>query len=171
MKSTHRAYIGLGSNLENPLQQVTSAVNALKSHAYIELEAASSWYSSKAVGPGEQPDYINGAVLLETTLEPVALLDLLQNIEQQHGRERKERWGARTLDLDLLLYDKLEMDSPRLQIPHPRICERNFVVKPLLDITPALKLPDGRQLQEILHIIGTEDIQVLEHQAQMGSEP
>lgn len=136
-----RAYIGIGSNLKNPLQQVTRAIEELASLPQSHGIRASSWYTSKAIGPGTQPDYTNGAVALDTALTPYELLDELQKIEQQHGRERHIRWGPRTLDLDLLLFGDQVLNTERLTVPHPRIRERNFVVFPLADLNPALELP------------------------------
>ncbi|MFL0810989.1 MAG: 2-amino-4-hydroxy-6-hydroxymethyldihydropteridine diphosphokinase [Agarilytica sp.] len=168
MTLQHRAYIGLGSNINEPLKQVSSAIRMLSQHSAIDLQSRSQLYASKAVGPGEQPDYINAAIFITTSLAPLDLLNVLQDIENKHGRKRTVRWGARTLDLDLLLYDQLRIDEPRLQVPHPRIGERNFVVQPLLDLAPDLQLPDGRQLSDILHIIGTQDLQTLEHSEPRG---
>ena len=146
------AYIGLGSNLDKPLQQVTTAINALASLG--QIVRRSPWYTSKAVGPANadgtpQPDYINGVAELHTALDACTLLNALQSIEQTQGRQRNQRWGARTLDLDILLFNNLAMDIPGLIIPHPRMLERNFVLVPLFDIAPGLILPDGRKLADI----------------------
>lgn len=115
-----------------------------------KLLASSALYRSAPVGPGEQPDYINAAALLETSLTPLALLDALQTIEQHHQRVRIEHWGPRTLDLDILLFDEQTIDSERLKVPHPYMTQRNFVLYPLADIAPELKLPDGKSLQELI---------------------
>lgn len=136
-----KCYVGLGSNLDEPLIQVNRAIEALRQHPAIHLLRRSPWYGSKAVGPGDQPDFVNGVIELETTLEPAALLTVLQGIEQAQGRIRTLRWGARTLDLDILLYGNLCHDSPDLQIPHPRLAERAFVLAPLADLAPDLTLP------------------------------
>lgn len=133
-------YLGLGSNLENPAQQVTQAVKELQNLPGSQLICCSSWYASVAVGP-PQPDYINGVVCLQTTLEPIELLDAIQAIEQAHHRVRKEHWGARTLDIDILLWNKNIIDHARLQVPHPYLTQRNFVLLPLHEIAPALELP------------------------------
>jgi len=156
-----RAYIGIGSNLEQPLAQVKSACKVLAAHPHITLVDTSPWYQSKAVGPGSQPDYVNGAGLLNTALAPEELLDALQAIELAHGRERSVRWGARTLDLDILLIETLTQQTPRLTVPHPRMTERNFVLQPLLDLNPTLQLPDGRHIDHLLNIIGTQDLAVI----------
>lgn len=136
-----RAYIGMGSNLKNPRQQVIRALEELAALPQSHGMRTSPWYTSKAVGPGTQPDYTNGAVVIDTTLTPYELLDELQKIEQKHGRERHIRWGPRTLDLDLLLFGDHILNTERLTVPHPRIRERNFVVFPLVDLNPTLELP------------------------------
>lgn len=141
------AYIALGSNLGDPLARLKAAVAALAGLPQSRLESLSGVYRSAAVGPGTQPDYLNAAALLLTALPPLPLLRALQRIEARQGRVRSERWGARTLDLDLLLYGDLALDTPELQVPHPRMAGRNFVLYPLLDIGgPDLRLPDGTDL-------------------------
>jgi len=141
------AYIALGSNLGDPLAQLKAAVAALGRLPQSRLERLSNVYRSAAVGPGSQPDYLNAAALLQTALPPLPLLRALQEIETRQGRVRSRRWGARTLDLDLLLYGDLTIDTPKLQVPHPRMARRNFVLYPLLDISgPHLRLPDGTDL-------------------------
>jgi 2-amino-4-hydroxy-6-hydroxymethyldihydropteridine diphosphokinase len=135
-------YIGIGSNLNQPLQQVRLALQALARIPGIRLLRRSPWYVSKAVGPGEQPDYLNGVIELDTTLDAPALLHALQQIETRQGRERHIRWGARSLDLDILLYGDHYLDTPELQIPHPRIRERAFVLAPLADLNPGLQLAE-----------------------------
>jgi 2-amino-4-hydroxy-6-hydroxymethyldihydropteridine diphosphokinase len=125
--------IGLGSNLGDSLAILTGAIDRLQMHPQIELVAISSWYLTAPVGP-PQPDYINGCVTIQTSLSPLDLLTTLHAIESEFGRIRQELWGARTLDLDLLLYDNLIIDLPTLQIPHPRLCERAFVLVPLAEI-------------------------------------
>lgn len=144
------AYIGLGSNLANPRAQIEQAFAELAEVPKSTLLGRSALYSSTAVGPGEQPDYVNAAALLQTELTPLQLLDVLQSIEQAHQRLRIEHWGPRTLDLDILLLDQQTIDSERLKVPHPYLTERNFVLYPLADIAPTLHLPDGRNLQELI---------------------
>ena len=143
------AYIGLGSNLEDPLAQVTRAFDELADIAQTILLARSAIYSSHAVGP-EQPNYINAVALLDTQLAPLALLDALQAIEQTHQRVRIQHWGPRTLDLDLLLYGDQIINLERLSVPHPYLTQRSFVLYPLADITPNLHLPDGTVLTDLL---------------------
>ncbi len=145
------AYIALGSNLQDPLEQLQAASAALAALPETELVALSRLYRSAAVGPGEQPDYLNAVARLRTGLSPLALLDALQRIELEQGRERHVRWAARTLDLDLLLYGDQCIDEPRLQVPHPRMSQRAFVVYPLADVAPAgLQLPGGEELAELV---------------------
>ncbi|MGI9289581.1 MAG: 2-amino-4-hydroxy-6-hydroxymethyldihydropteridine diphosphokinase [Pseudomonadales bacterium] len=151
MASNQPAYIGLGSNLNNPIEQLKQALEALEGLDGCAIEQCSPLYWSTAVGPGEQPDYLNGVVHLQTRLSPQALLNALRNIEDAQGRTREIRWGARTLDLDLLLYDDLVINSKELTIPHPHLHKRNFVVYPLYDIAPMLRLPDGRALSELVN--------------------
>ena len=144
------AYIGLGSNLEDPLGQVMRAFDELATIPHTTMLARSTIYSSHAIGP-TQPDYINAAALLHTQLTPIALLDALQAIEQTHERVRIQRWGPRTLDLDLLLYGNQIIELDRLTVPHPYLTQRSFVLYPLADITPDLHLPDGTSLAELLN--------------------
>lgn len=145
-----RAWIGLGSNLDDPVAQVSSALDELRGLPGCTLAAQSSLYRSDPVGPAGQPDYINAVAALDTTLEPEALLDALQAIEQIHQRVRKIHWGPRTLDLDLLLYGDQVISTPRLTVPHAFMIERNFVLWPLAELAPELFLPDGRSLNDIL---------------------
>ncbi len=143
----NHCYIALGSNLQTPAAQLRAAVRAISQLSGSQLGPVSNCYRSPAIGPGEQPDYLNAVLRLDTSLAPETLLDALQGIENQQGRTRGVRWGARTLDLDILLYRDLVVDSGRLQIPHPRMSDRNFVLYPLSDIAGRnLMLPDGREL-------------------------
>jgi 2-amino-4-hydroxy-6-hydroxymethyldihydropteridine diphosphokinase len=130
---THSAAIALGSNLGNSYQLLNSALMVLNETSGIHVTATSEIYRTAPVGP-PQPDYLNACAILSTTLTPQALLDTLLEIEAQFGRIRVERWGARLLDLDLLLFDDLVIEQSGLQIPHPRMVERAFVLVPLADI-------------------------------------
>lgn len=144
-------YVALGSNLDDPLRQLRDATAALKDLPRTRLLAVSRAYASAAVGPGEQPDYLNAAARMDSGLAPVDLLDALQAIEARHGRVRGQRWAARTLDLDLLLYGAESMETERLTLPHPRMTERNFVLYPLREVAEAnFMLPDGRNLDTLL---------------------
>lgn len=154
------AFVGLGSNLEQPLQQVTQALQQLDQIPETRLLKSSRLYKSQAIGP-DQPDFINAAALLETRLDPVTLLDELQKIEQRHQRHRTQHWGPRTLDLDILLFDQIQMQSTRLTLPHPFLTERAFVLLPLIDLDADLRLPDGTLVQSCLINCQSQKIQAL----------
>jgi 2-amino-4-hydroxy-6-hydroxymethyldihydropteridine diphosphokinase len=155
------AYIGLGSNLENPAEHIFKALQDIMHICNTQLESVSHTYRSIAVGPGEQPDYVNAACKIKTSLQPLELLDAIQSIENNHGRVRDIRWGARTLDLDLLLYGNLNINNERLIVPHPRANERDFVLRPLLDIDAGLLFPDGTIAQQLLDNAAENGLQVL----------
>jgi 2-amino-4-hydroxy-6-hydroxymethyldihydropteridine diphosphokinase len=125
--------IALGSNLGDSLAILVAAIASLDRHPQIKIQAVSSWYRTAPIGP-PQPDYLNGCAILRTSLDPLALLDTLHQVESQFGRVRQEVWGARILDLDLLLYGDRTIDTPSLQLPHPRMTERAFVLVPLAEI-------------------------------------
>ncbi len=143
-------YIGLGSNLDNPLQQVRQALIELAQLPYCKLIQHSQLYRSDPLGPQDQPDYINAVAQLRTQLQPEPLLDQLQALELRHHRIRRQHWGARTLDLDILLFGDLQIDSERLQVPHPYIAERSFVLYPLQEIAPALRFPNGDSITQLI---------------------
>jgi 2-amino-4-hydroxy-6-hydroxymethyldihydropteridine diphosphokinase len=138
------ACVGIGSNLDNPVAQVRQAIAALEKIDATRLIAASSLYRNPPMGPIEQPDYINAAATLLTRLAPRDLLARLQDLERRQGREQKsrQRWGPRRLDLDILTYGHRTISEQTLQIPHPGISERNFVLLPLLEIVPQLHIPN-----------------------------
>ncbi|MDT8388481.1 MAG: 2-amino-4-hydroxy-6-hydroxymethyldihydropteridine diphosphokinase [Thiogranum sp.] len=144
------AYIGLGSNLDNPQAQISRALEALAQLPGSRMDVCSSLYRSAPMGPQDQADYLNAAVRLMTTLAPEALLDALQAIEQAQGRVRVQHWGPRSLDLDILLYGAAVIDTERLQVPHPGIPERNFVLYPLAEIDSQLSIPGLGKLQVLL---------------------
>ncbi|MEN0586341.1 MULTISPECIES: 2-amino-4-hydroxy-6-hydroxymethyldihydropteridine diphosphokinase [unclassified Kosakonia] len=145
------AYIALGSNLASPLDQVNAAMTALGEIPQNRIVAVSSLYRTPPLGPPDQPDYLNAAVALETDLTPETLLDHTQRIELQQGRVRKaERWGPRTLDLDIMLFGNLTLNTERLTVPHYDMKNRGFMLWPLFEIAPDLHFPDGTSLQEIL---------------------
>ncbi|MEO0949609.1 MAG: 2-amino-4-hydroxy-6-hydroxymethyldihydropteridine diphosphokinase [Cyanobacteria bacterium J06641_5] len=135
------AAIGLGSNLGQSRQILVGAIATLSNHSAIEVTTRSPWYRTTPVGGPPQPDFLNGCALLQTTLVPIALLQVLLQVEKQFGRERRERWGPRTLDLDLLLYDDLILTTPELTLPHPRMRDRPFVLVPLAEIAPDWQHP------------------------------
>jgi 2-amino-4-hydroxy-6-hydroxymethyldihydropteridine diphosphokinase len=128
------AYIGLGSNLDNPIANIASARAAIARLDAVEEVAFSPLYQTQPVGPQDQPDYVNAVMRVRTLLAPQALLSALQQIENDHGRKRSLRWGARTLDLDILLFGQCLIDSPDLQVPHPEMAHRAFVLYPLSDV-------------------------------------
>jgi 2-amino-4-hydroxy-6-hydroxymethyldihydropteridine diphosphokinase len=142
-------YIGLGSNLADPAEQLRNAVKALAELPSGELVAVSSFYVSDSLLPG-QPRYTNAVAALDTSLTPLVLLDALQAIELDQGRERHERWGPRTLDLDILLFGERIIDEPRLKVPHYHMQARAFVLYPLAELAPGLRLADGRELSQLL---------------------
>lgn len=147
---TVTAYIALGSNLGDRAGHISAATKALGELPNSSIHACSPWYQSIAIGPGQQPDYINAVVAITTRLEPLPLLAKLHAIEAGRGRTRGLRWGPRSLDLDLLLYGSRVIQHPELTVPHPRLTERNFVIYPLADIAPSLILPNGVSLKELL---------------------
>lgn len=144
-----RCYIALGSNLDEPLEQILTASRALAEIPHSTLVALSSCYHSAPLDGMDQPWYVNRVAALDTRLSPEVLLDALQQIERQQGRIRTVRWAPRTLDLDLLLYGELVMQSPRLQIPHPGMTTRNFVLHPLAELVGDLILPTGQRLSTL----------------------
>ena len=141
------AYIALGSNQQCPEEQLRRAVRAISQLGGSQILQVSPVYRSAAVGPGEQPDYLNAVVALKTRLSPRKLLQALQDIEHAQGRVRRERWGPRTLDLDILLYGDHIIATPELTIPHRAMAERNFVLYPLIDLAGReMVLPGGTDL-------------------------
>ena len=145
-----RVYIGMGSNLADPAEQLRSAVDALVRLPQTVLIGVSGFYQSDSLLPG-QPRYTNAVAALDSGLAPLDLLDALQAIENEQGRERLERWGPRTLDLDIVLFGDRLIDEPRLKVPHYHMQERAFVLYPLAELAPAdLQLADGRSLEALL---------------------
>ena len=146
-----RVYIGLGSNLAEPQSQLRAALQPLQALPDSRFIGCSSLYASDPLGPPDQPRYVNAVAALDCALEPLQLLDALQTIEREQGRVRKaERWGPRTLDLDILLFGELQLAEERLGVPHYHMHARAFVLYPLAEIAPQLVLPDGRPLQTLL---------------------
>lgn len=156
-----RCFIGLGSNLDHPERQLETALEAIRILDRCVLAAVSEFYRSKAIGPGDQPDYCNAVAEMRTELNPHDLLDRLQMIERKQGRLRVpgERWTPRTLDLDILLYGQNQISDDRLQIPHPGIAERNFVVFPLMDLVDDIEIPGQGLLSDIGQTLQTGDLQ------------
>jgi 2-amino-4-hydroxy-6-hydroxymethyldihydropteridine diphosphokinase len=147
---TRVVYLGLGSNLQQPQQQVQRALTALHNPPLISLQQASSLYHSKPLGPQNQPDFINAVAECVTELTPFELLDYCQTIEQQQQRVRYQHWGPRTIDIDILLYGQLTLRSLELILPHPQMYQRDFVLIPLAEIAPDLLLPDGRCIKDLV---------------------
>lgn len=154
-----RVYLALGSNLADPLHQVHSALHALAAMPETTLVATSSLYRTPPYGPPDQPDFLNAAVALDTRLDAESLLNHTQRIELEQGRVRKaHRWGPRTLDLDIMLFGEQTLNTPRLTVPHYDMLNRAFMLLPLLEIAPALCLPDGTRLADILARLDTRPI-------------
>ncbi len=163
------AYIALGSNLSDPVQQITRAFAALDAIPETRCVLNSSLYASRPMGEIEQADYINAAATLETCLSPRNLLHCLQDIESRQGRVRGEvRWGPRTLDLDLLIYSDWQCHDPELTIPHPGLSQRNFVLFPLYEISPGLMVPGLGSLQGLVKKASMIGLQRLETECEMS---
>ncbi len=151
------AYIAIGSNLASPLEQVNAAVQALGDIPQTRVVALSSFYRTPPLGPQDQPDYLNAAIALDTALNAEALLDNTQHIELQQGRVRKEeRWGPRTLDLDIMLFGDAVINTERLTVPHYDMKRRGFMLWPLFEIAPDLIFPDGESLSALLAQLNAE---------------
>jgi 2-amino-4-hydroxy-6-hydroxymethyldihydropteridine diphosphokinase len=151
-----RAYVALGANLGDRERTLREAVDALRAEDGVQVVAVSTLRETEPVGVGEQPLFLNGALELETTLPPRALLDRLLAVEQRFGRVRvPEEHGPRTLDLDLLLYDDEEIEEPGLTVPHPRLHERRFVLEPLAELAPGLVVPGRGDVESLLAEAGS----------------
>jgi 2-amino-4-hydroxy-6-hydroxymethyldihydropteridine diphosphokinase len=153
-----KVYIGLGSNLDDPQSQLKKAIIAMEMVPSTSVVKTSSFYRSKPVGPQDQPDYINAVVELDTELSASVLLDYLQGIENEQGRERKIKWGARTLDLDILLFGDEIINDDRLQIPHVEMQNRGFVLLPLNEILPDCIIPGVGAVSSLLQQENTDDL-------------
>lgn len=156
-------YIGIGSNIDNPIKQLQRAFDWLQQLPSSHLVKRSALFRTAPIGPQDQPDFINAVAALETTLTPLVLLDQLQHLEQKAGRIHRRHWGERSLDLDLLLYGKQTINTPRLKVPHPEMQHRAFVLVPLADIEPGLQLPCGQLLSSLLHAIDQHGVEKLSH--------
>ncbi|MBN3896658.1 MAG: 2-amino-4-hydroxy-6-hydroxymethyldihydropteridine diphosphokinase [Nostoc sp. NOS(2021)] len=156
-----RSAVAFGSNIGDSLTILEAAIETLAQTPGILLEARSNWYQTKAVGP-PQPDYLNGCVTLQVEITAQQLLEILLGIEQKFGRVRQERWGPRILDLDLLLYDDFIIDTPNLQIPHPRMRDRAFVLVPLAEIASDWIEPvSGCVIKELLIDVDCSGVHLL----------
>lgn len=157
-----RAFVGIGSNLDDPATQVRDALEALGRLPDTRRVAASRRYRNPPMGPRVQPDYVNAVAELATGLEPLALLDALQGLEAWAGRRRAgERWGPRSLDLDLLLYGDRRIALPRLTVPHPGLRQRAFVLYPLAELDPELTIPGEGPLRALLAAVSAEALEPL----------
>jgi 2-amino-4-hydroxy-6-hydroxymethyldihydropteridine diphosphokinase len=145
-----RAYVGLGSNLAQPREQIRGALEAIGALSSTRVVTQSSLYRSAPMGPADQPDYLNAVVAIDTGLGPRGLLEALQRVERAQGRVRSVRWGPRTIDLDILLYGDRVIDEPGLRVPHPGMPQRAFVLVPLLEIAPDLVLPGAGPLRDLV---------------------
>lgn len=160
--SSVTAYIGLGSNLSSPVQQVLEGRLEISALTGVTETAFSSLYRSSPMGPQDQPDYVNAVMAVHTTLTASTLLHSLQAIEDRHHRVRLERWGARTLDLDLLLFGNQQIHDPELTVPHPGIARRAFVLYPLGEIAePSLSIPGLGMLQDLMLKCPPNDLEIL----------
>ena len=148
-------FIGLGSNLNHPIQQVLVAIEQIKALPQVTIENTSSLYQTAPMGPQDQPSYINAVVEVSTSLKSIELLHALQAIETQQGRTREgERWGARTLDLDILLFAEQVSNDPLLTLPHPGLALRNFVLYPLCEIDKQLNIPSLGPIKQLIKQLG-----------------
>lgn len=157
------AYLGLGSNLADPLQQLRRAIEAIAAHPYMQLLEQSRFYQSAPMGPQDQPLYINAVIKVSTDLSAEAVLAACQMLEVAQGRERiGERWGPRTLDIDLLMFDAIQQQTKFLTLPHYGMLERNFVLLPLADVLSEQELlPQGISLAQAISLVGTSGIEVI----------
>jgi len=158
-KKPSQAYIALGSNLENPISRIQQAFDELRQLPGTHLISHSSLYKSAPVGRLDQPDFINAVALIETHLAPQELLSALLAIEHQHGRVRESLNSPRTLDLDILLYDALQCHDAGLTLPHPRMWQRAFVLKPLMEIAPDCHIPGYGHIAPLLAVCGEQKLE------------
>lgn len=157
------AFVALGSNLDDPRAQVVRAFEALGALERTRVTGRSRLYRNPAMGEADQPDFINAVARLETALEPRELLAGLLAIEAAQGRDRgADRWGPRTLDLDLVLYGDRVIDQPGLTVPHPGLTARPFVLYPLAELAPTLEIPGAGALRDLLARVPADDLKVLE---------
>ena len=155
-----RAYLGLGGNIGNVKENMQEALRLLQANNAVKLIKQSSYYETAPVGFEQQEWFINIVIEIETGLPPYELLELCNKVEHQLKRERLIRWGPRTIDIDILLYEGFKSNEPKLIVPHPRMQERAFVMIPLLEIAPDLKIK-GQSLKEIVNHISNQEIRKL----------
>lgn len=152
----NKSYLGLGTNMGDRLNYLNQALNILNSHSNIKISKKSKLYETKAWGYTEQADFLNMCVEIETDLDPNDLLHVCQDVEKKLNRERKIRWGPRTIDVDILFFNDIILQEENLEIPHPRIKERAFVLIPLIDLNDKLKI-DNVSINEYLKSLTTEE--------------
>jgi 2-amino-4-hydroxy-6-hydroxymethyldihydropteridine diphosphokinase len=155
-------YIGLGGNLGDPIATLRDALARMAKLEGVELDAVSSAYESAPVGLTDQPPFVNAAARILTELPLRVVLDGLLAVEQELGRERTIRYGPRTCDLDILLAGAEVADEPGLSVPHPRLAERRFALEPLVELDPALRLPDGTPLNALLEAVSDQAVRRLD---------
>lgn len=157
------AWIGLGANLQQPLVHLREAIRRISSVADIEILMTSSFYRTPPWGDKQQDDFVNAVVLLKTGLQPLDLLHQLQAIENDMGRVRKgRRWGPRLIDIDMLLYEQLQMDSEELTLPHPHMHERAFVLLPIAELDPTIEIPGKGRVDALLRAVDQDGIELIE---------
>jgi 2-amino-4-hydroxy-6-hydroxymethyldihydropteridine diphosphokinase len=156
------AYVGIGSNLQSPRERVLEAIERMGALEATRVELRSHLYLTSPMGPQDQPDYVNAAVGLLTQLSPQDLLQGLLGIEHSMGRNREQRWGPRVIDLDLLWMVDSVVDEPGLTVPHPGVSMRNFVLYPLADIAPTIKIPRVGPVLDLKRDVGGDGISMLE---------
>jgi 2-amino-4-hydroxy-6-hydroxymethyldihydropteridine diphosphokinase len=156
------AYVGIGSNLQSPRERVLEAIERMSVLPMTRVELGSLLYLTRPMGPKDQPDFVNAAVGLLTQLGPRRLLEELLAIEHAMGRDRQERWGTRVIDLDILWMVDSPVDEPGLTLPHPGVSMRNFVLYPLADIAPTIKIPGIGRVLELKRDTGGDGISILE---------
>ena len=154
-------FLGLGSNLGDRENNVREALDRLAGHPNIRLERESSFYETAPIGDTDQPDFINAVALIETDLPPADLLRVALGMEREMGRARNFNGGPRVIDIDILLYDEVVIETGELTLPHPRMMERGFIMAPLAEIAPDLKLPGGRKPAEVLEELREQDVRKL----------
>ncbi|MEV5363434.1 2-amino-4-hydroxy-6-hydroxymethyldihydropteridine diphosphokinase [Streptomyces cellulosae] len=160
LQNPKRAVVSLGANLGNRLETLQGAVDALEDTPGIRVKAVSPVYETEPWGvePGSQPSYFNAVLVLKTTLPPSSLLERAHAVEEAFDRVRDERWGPRTLDVDIVAYADLCSDDPQLTLPHPRAHERAFVLAPWLDVDPAAELPGRGPVADLLDAVSRDGV-------------
>lgn len=146
-------YIGLGSNIEQPFLQIKNAIIALDELPAVTVINDSGYFISKPMGPEDQPDFVNAVVEIETSIDAIELLKHCQFIEKQQGRIKLRHWGERTIDLDILLYADKQIKTEFLTVPHPGVCQRDFVYLPLLKLNPVITVPGTGLLNDIVKVV------------------